>query len=160
MAHLAYRNAQGERLEDHGEAKDEEADPHGAELLRVRESLICLVDREDAATEEQEERDDQRPEVALLAVAERVFRRRRLHAPPDADIEEDLIHGVGDRVRGLGDQRAGAGDVCGDGLGDRDRQIAGERRQDRAGRALGHLPAVFAFGTGLRIEGAQLSRDG
>src|SRR2546428_6693750 len=97
--------------------------------------------------------------VALFTVAERVPLRRRLHAPPDADIKEDLIHGVGDRVRGLRDKRAGPGHVRRDRFGDRDRQVARESREDRAGRALGHLPAVFALGTHFGPERYELPRD-
>src|SRR5712692_2839180 len=84
----------GERIEaviarQHSEPEPHEADPHHTELLRVRESVVRLVDREDAAAEEEEQRDDERPEVALLAMTERVPLRRGLHAPADADIEED-----------------------------------------------------------------------
>src|SRR5437867_13008141 len=126
----------------------------------MREPLVRLVDREDATTEEQEERDDQSPEVALLTVTERVLVRWRLHAPPDADVQEDLVDRVGDRVRGLRDERSRAGYVCSDRLGDRDGQVAGEGREDRASRTLRHLPAIFAFGIELRTEAGQLLRDG
>src|SRR5438093_7336033 len=45
---LAHRDAQGEGLEDHREPKDNEADPHRAELLRMRQTLVRLVHRDDA----------------------------------------------------------------------------------------------------------------
>src|SRR2546423_1173895 len=91
---LSHRDAEREGLEDHREGQHDEADPDRAELLRVRESLVRLVHREDAAAEEQKERDDQRPEVALLAVTEWVPLRRGLHASADADVQKDMVAGV------------------------------------------------------------------
>src|SRR5947207_3048039 len=67
---LAHRDAEREGLEDHRKYEHDEADPHRAELLRVREVFVRLVHREDAAAEEEKERDDKRPEVALVAVDE------------------------------------------------------------------------------------------
>src|SRR5712692_3735883 len=45
VPHLAHGHAQREGLEDHREPEHDEADPHHTELLRVRESLVRLVDR-------------------------------------------------------------------------------------------------------------------
>src|SRR5438309_6315025 len=159
VPHLTHGDAQRKGLEKHGQAEHDETNPRRRKLLWMGEPLVCLIHREDPAAEEQEERHDQCPEVALFSVTERVLVRRGLHAPPNADVEEDLVQRVGDRVRGLGHERTRAGDVRGDRLGDRDGQVAGEGREDRASRALRQLPAVFAFRTGFGTERRELPRD-
>ena len=103
---LAHGDAEREGLEDHRESEHCEADRGRPDLVGMREAVIGLVHREDSAAEEQEERDGEGPEVALLPVAERVPRRRGPHAPADADVEKDLVQRVGDRVRGLRNERA------------------------------------------------------
>ena len=52
---------------------DADREPGALELVRMAQLLDALVDREQAADAEQHERDDERPEVAPVAVAERVL---------------------------------------------------------------------------------------
>ena len=80
------------------------------ELVRVDELLDALVQREHRAEREQHERDDERPEVALGAEAERVLRGGRLAAALAAEEQQALVAGVGDRVDRLGEHRRRAGD--------------------------------------------------
>src|SRR5688572_14859373 len=100
--------------------------------MRIREAAVRLVQRKDAAAEEQEERDDERPEVALLPVTKWMPLAGGPDTPADADVEEDLVQRVRDGVRGLRQERAGPGLAGRDALGDGDRGIAGERGEDRA----------------------------
>src|SRR2546430_10176472 len=81
VPYLAHGDAQREGLEYRRKAEDEEADPDRAELVRMREALVGLVHREHAAAKEEEQRDDQRPEIALFPVPEWMALRCRPHAP-------------------------------------------------------------------------------
>src|SRR5439155_676369 len=148
VPYLAHGDAQREGLEDRRKAEHEKADPDRAELVRKREALVGLVHREHAAAKEEEQRDDQRPEVALLPVSEWMARRCRSHASTDADIKKDLIHGVRDRVRRLREKRPRPCHESRDRLDDRDRQVAGESRDDGARRSLGHYQPSSRSGPG------------
>jgi hypothetical protein len=89
---------------------------------------------------------DQRPEVLRLAVAERMLGVGHPLGHPEAGEQEDLVEGVGDRVRGLGQHRARPADQPGGQLGHGDRQVGRERDQDRAlalGRHLGHVSSGY-----------------
>ena len=73
----------------------------GLERLRVEQRADALVDREAGAEHEDADRGEQRPEVALHAVAERVPAVGRLLAALERGQQEDLVDRVGDRVRRL-----------------------------------------------------------
>src|SRR5437899_4202768 len=148
VPYLAHGDAQREGLEDRRKAEHEKADPDRAELVRMRQPLVGLVHREHAAAKEEEQGDDQRPEVALLPVPEWMARRCRPHASTDADIEKDLIHRVRDRVRRLREERPRPCHESRYRLGDRDRQVAGESRDDGARRSLGHYQPSSRSGPG------------
>ena len=72
VAGLVHRGAQRPRLQHDGDAEDDERDDRALHLVRVDQLLDALVEREQAAEAEQHERDDERPEVALRSVAERM----------------------------------------------------------------------------------------
>src|SRR5437773_5389431 len=148
VPYLAHGHAQREGLEDRRKAKHEKADPDRAELVRMREALVGLVHGEHAAAKEEEQRDDQRPEVALLPVPEWMARRCRPHASTDADIKKDLIHRVRDRVRRLGEEPPRPCHESRDRLDDRHRQVAGESRDDGPRRSLGHYQPSSRSGPG------------
>src|SRR5207245_267819 len=101
-----------------------DAQPAPAPGKRVRDAAQADA----AAAKEEKQRDDQRPEVALLPVPEWMALRCRPHASTDADIKKDLIHRVRDRVRRLREERPRPCHESRDRLGDRDRQVAGESR--------------------------------
>src|SRR5207245_2947342 len=94
------------------------------------------------------------------AVAERMPFGRRTRAAAQADVQEDLVQGVGDRVRGLGEQGARAGHRGGHRLGDRDREIPEERGEDRARGAFGHDrgTAFYVSSTVSRQEGTAVAK--
>ena len=67
-----YGGAQRPALEDDGEQQDADGDRQALDLVRVAQLLDALVEGEQAAHREQHEGDDEGPEVALAAVAERM----------------------------------------------------------------------------------------
>ena len=62
-------------------SEDADGDAEALDLVRVAQLLDALVEGEQAAHREQHEGDDERPEVALAAVAERVLDVGALRAP-------------------------------------------------------------------------------
>ncbi len=108
VAGLLVRGAQRDRLEDDGEEQDADGDAEVLDLVRVAHLLDALVEGEQAAHREQHEGDDERPEVALAAVAERVLAVGGLARPLAAEQQQRLVAGVGERVDGLGEQAADA----------------------------------------------------
>src|SRR3989442_1490477 len=91
VAKFAARHAQREHLEHGREAENDESDRGLLDGVRMYETVVRLIDGEDATAEEEEERDDERPEVALLAVAERMPFGRGTRAAAQADVQEDLV---------------------------------------------------------------------
>src|SRR5438552_1388319 len=161
VPYLAHGDAQRERLENHGKAEHEKPDPDRAELVRMREPLVGLVHGEQAAAKEKEQRDDQRPEVALLPVPEWMALRRRPHASTDADVKKDLIHRVRDRVRRLREERSRPRHESRYRLDDRDREVAGESRDDGARRSLGHYQpsSRSRLGSGWIVRSVRATAD-
>ena len=121
LSHEAPSNTKLEPQHDVG-------DRQAAQLLGVEHGLDALEDRVAGPEHEDPDRRDQRPEVALHAVAERVLRVGGLLAALERGHQEDLVEGVGERVRRLGEHRGGARDQSADELGDGDREVgrAGE----------------------------------
>ena len=85
---LLDRGAQRERLEhDRDDAGCRPRTVEVLDLVRVAQLLDALVEREQPTHAEQHEGDDERPEVALAPVAERVLGRRpraRARLPPSS----------------------------------------------------------------------------
>ena len=87
------------------------------------QGVDAVVDREDGAADEGGDGGEQRPDVALGAVAEGVVLVGGLLAALEGGEQQQLGDGVGDRVGGLGEHRAGSADDAGDGLGERDPEV-------------------------------------
>ncbi len=98
-------------FERDGDAEHAERPDRRLELVRGDQLLDPLVHGEQATEGEQHERDDERPEVALGAEAERVLLRGCLPGTLAAEEQQTLVAGVGDRVDRLGQHRRRAGDA-------------------------------------------------
>ena len=123
--------AEGEALQHDGEEEDADGDLRRLHVVGVADLGDALVDGEGTTEAEQHEGDDEGPEVALAAVAERV---RRVGRPPGslaAEQQQALVPGVGDRVDGLREHRGRAGDDEADELGDGDAGVRQQRGDDR-----------------------------
>ena len=112
--------------------------------LRVHQRVDALVDREAGAEHEDPDRGEQRPEVALHAVAERVLHVGRLLAARERRQQEELVDGVGDRVGSLGEHRRRPGQEPRDDLGDRDREVRPAGDEDGADGAVLVLLPLFS----------------
>ncbi len=128
---LFHGRAQRERLEADRDDEHRDRDPDVLELVRVGELVDALVDREQAADREQDDRDDERVDVALAAVAERVLLVGCAPRPATAEQQQQLVARVGDRVDRLGEHRGRARDEPRDELRQRDAHVREERRDDR-----------------------------
>jgi hypothetical protein len=122
-------------LQQEGHGQHDVPDDEMLGRLRVEQFLDAVRDGNRAAGHEQPERGEQRPHVRLPAVAGRVGAVGRALGPPVGDQQEDLVAGVGPRVRGLGHQRRRPGQHGRARLRHRDHQVGGEGHQDR-GEAL------------------------
>ncbi len=71
---FAQAAQQGCRFEDDGQREDDDRNPDHRQRLRMLQLVNPLVDREQAAHRKQQDRDDKAPEVAELAIAERMLR--------------------------------------------------------------------------------------
>ena len=97
-------------FEDEAQRQHRVGDREAAERLGREDRLDPLEDRVAGTQHEDADRRDQRPEVALHAVAERVLPVGRLLAPLQRGHQEDLVEGVGERVRRLGEHGGRARD--------------------------------------------------
>ncbi|HEY2264572.1 MAG TPA: hypothetical protein VGI96_18260 [Streptosporangiaceae bacterium] len=104
-----------DRLQERGPLQQERHGQHDVPddempgRLRVKQFLDAVGDRDRAAGDEQPERGEQRPHVRFPAVAGRVGGVGRAAGAPVGDQQEDLVAGVGPRVRGLRHQRCRPG---------------------------------------------------
>lgn len=73
-------------------------------------SMDAVVDRERRAQSEEVHGDQERPQVALASVTERVLGTCGSPRPSQAEQQEQLVAGVGERVRRLGEHGAAARD--------------------------------------------------
>jgi hypothetical protein len=103
----------------------------------MAELLDPLVDREQTTHAEQHERDDERPEIATVRVAERVLGIGGLLSGPGPVEQQALVPGVRERVDRFSEQRRGTRDDEADELRDTDPEIREERGDDRPLRAVG-----------------------
>ena len=145
-AELSHGLEPRDALEQEAQRQDHVGDQQAAELLGLEHRLDALEDRVAGTQHEDADRGDQRPEVALHPVAERVQRIGRLLAALQRCHQEDLVERVGEGVRRLGQHRRGAGDQPTDELGDRDREVGAAGEQDGSGgfvvaRVVGHAPS-------------------
>src|SRR4029079_11233129 len=108
-------------------------DRRRVDLLGVADLVPALVDREQAAGAEEDDRDDERPEVAAAAEPERVQVRSRAGGALATEEQQPLVRGVGDAVDRFGEQRRGSGDQESRELGRRDPHVGDEGGEDGAG---------------------------
>ena len=90
----------------------------------------ALEEGHSAADGEDQDGDDERPEVELLAVPEGVVGVGRLAAASDAEQQEQAVARVDQRVDPLGEHGRAAGYGRGDEFRHGDRQVAGDRCVD------------------------------
>jgi hypothetical protein len=84
-----------------------------------------------------DQKDDERPEISLHAVAERMSRIRRTSAALLPDQKQDLVAGIDQRLDRLGQHR-GRGNSGGDEFREPESKVARERDNDHQCRAFGH----------------------
>ena len=104
-----------------------------------------LGDPEDAAREEDEDRGEQHPEEALLAVAERMLFVRSSLRPVEREEHQTLVARIRGRVRRLGEQRRRAAEESADALRRGDRRVRRDRHQHRLAALaalVGHVAAI------------------
>ena len=99
------------------------------------------------------ERDHERPEVLLAAVAERVQVAGVAPCEPAAEQEQNLVAGVSHRVDALGEHRRRPGEAFGHELHDGDPEVGEERRQNRSGAAVGRHSGLLGVGRGPPYRG-------
>ena len=138
MVGLLHGGAQRERLQDDREAEDAERDPCTVDLVRVAHLLNAFVEREEATHTEQHEGDDERPEVALGPVPERVGAVGGTPATLGPEQEQTLVTGVGDAVAGLGEEAGRPGEDEPDELRDGNAKVGEERGDDGLAAAVLH----------------------
>ena len=128
---LPHRLQERRALQQCGEAQHDVTDEEVARGLRGDELVDAVRDRHRSTRDEQAERGEQRPDVDLSPVAERMPRVGGPSGLPVRDDQEDLVAGVRPRVRGLGDHRRRSGQRGGERLGDRDQEVRDERDRHR-----------------------------
>jgi hypothetical protein len=131
VVRLLQRRAEGEALERDRDEQDQDGDPPVRQGLRVLPLVPALVEREQAADQEQDDRDDEPVDVPPTAVAEVVLVVGALLRPLVADQEQDLVAGVGDGVDRLGQHRRRARERERHELRDRDPQVRQKGGDDR-----------------------------
>jgi len=128
---LVHRGTQRERLQHDRDPQHHEGPDRGLDVLRVLDLVEALVQGEHPAEQEDDDRDEERVQVAVAAVAERVRRTGRAGGLAAADQQQDLVGRVGGGVHALGQHRAGAGEGERDELAGRDPQVGAQGSQDR-----------------------------
>ena len=98
--------------------------------MRVLDLVPALVEREQRAHAEQHEGDDERVEVAVTPVAERVPLVRLAGTALLADEQQHLVARVGDRVHRFREQRRRRRDEEAGELRSGDGEVCPERRDD------------------------------
>ena len=137
---------QREALEHDGDAEHHERHPPppaGVLVVAVADLLELverLVEGEEATHGEQHDRHDERIDVTVPAVAERVLLVGLPLGRPAADQQEHLVAGVRDGVDRLGEHRADPGQQERDELRDRDPGVRGECGEHRARAAVCRHP--------------------
>ena len=111
--------------------------------MGVAHLVDALVDGEASAEGEDHEGHDERPEVALTPVAERMLLRRPLGGSPHAEKQQRLVAGVGNGVDRLGQHGGGAREGEPHELGRGDTRVGQQSGDDRLGPYLsGHGSAA------------------
>src|SRR5215475_4591638 len=94
-----------------------------------------LIERHQRAQAEDHHRDDKDPEIELQPIAEGVLRVGRLVGAAHAEKQQELVPGIDRRMIASLYMAALPGDQRRSEFADRDRDIAGDRRDDDPERA-------------------------
>ena len=94
-----------------------------------------LIERHQRVQAEDHHRDDKDPKIELQAIAEGVLRVGRLVGAPHAEKQQELVPGIDRRMDRFAVHGRAAGDQRRAEFADRDRDIAGDRRDDDPERA-------------------------
>ena len=137
------------RLEERRAFHDKRQGQHGVvhpqfaalRLAAAEDRVQALIDGEGGTGDEDRTGRKQRPEVALLAVAERVYAIGRTLRAPQRKEKQEFRGAVARRVSRLGQQRSRAGDQAGDQLEDPHPEVRREGEQHRQ-RASTLMPLV------------------
>ena len=119
-AGLDDRRAERVALQPDRDHQDAHRDHRRRQRLGRLQLLDALVEGEHRAEREQQQRDDERVEVAVAPVAERVLGGGGALGPLAAEQQQPLVGRVGDRVHRLREHRRRARDQVADELRDRD----------------------------------------
>src|SRR3569623_1925624 len=119
--------------------------------LGVLQMGAAFIDRHAAAQREDADGDDERPEIKLSAVAERVLRIRRSRGAMQPQPHQQTVAGVDERMDALGQHRRAAGDEGGDKFANGDADIADDGRHDGDLRFGGHRPFLYALPRDPRV---------
>jgi hypothetical protein len=125
------RCSERDGLEDERKGQDHVPDQEVPGRLRPDEFLDAAGNGDRGARHEQPDRSEQRPDVGLPAVTERVGDVRRAAGPPVGNQQEDLVARIGPGMRGLSQQRRRPGERGGGRLRHGDEHVDRERDQDR-----------------------------
>ena len=120
----------GAALENQREAENGKPKPDALDGFGPMQFVNAFVNRKHAARREQQQGDDERPEVHVAAVAQRVPRVGRPPRLPQPDQQQHLIGAVRAGVNRLGQQRPRTGEKRRHGLGDRDGDVDQQRLDD------------------------------
>src|SRR5215831_13879647 len=161
MTEFARRDEPRAGLEHDRSAQDNVVDDHVPGRLGMQYLFDPLIERHQRAQAEDHHRDDKDPEIELQPIAEGVLRVGRLLGAAHAEEQQELVPGIDRRMdrfavhgRAVGDQRRPE-------FADRDRDIAGDRRDDDPERArmFRHYPASAApplcYNYGLAVVGGR-----
>jgi hypothetical protein len=115
----------------------------------------AFIDGKQSAEQEHHKSDNERPEIGLHAMAERMSRIRRTLAALLPDEKQNLVAGIHQRMNRFGVHGDRSGNPGGNKFRDRDGEIARERHQDDQCRAFGHgcsfaWPPRYRFGSPKR----------
>jgi hypothetical protein len=143
--HLAHGPPERDGLGDEGNREHDEAGTEVVLDVASAKDERPLDDREDRAPDEDHHRRHQRPEEALLAVAEGMRLVGTALAERERDEQKDLVQAVRGRVRGLGEQGARAREDAAGKFRHGDEEVRHKSEQDR-------LPVLRLHPSPLRLR--------
>ena len=158
---LLQSDGKARPFEDKGGGQHDVVPHWVAHRLWVADVLDAFIERHAAAQPKDQHRDDQAPEIELLAVPERMLRRRGPVAQPQTDQQQDTVESVDRRVNAFRQHGRAARHARDDELGYGDRYVGADRAID-CNFGFGHVcmvtePDRSACGTGERRVRAEQS---
>ena len=144
--HFAQTAPPRDRLRRNRKYQHPDGPPGRGQRLGMGQLVEAFIQREQPADAEQDDRDQERPRINRLAIAQRKIGRGRTFGVTQANQQQALIAGIRQRMDGFGQHGAAAGDDRRHALGNRDGQIRTQREND----GLERISAVGHAGTPLR----------